>query len=696
MTSVKRLLTSLLFLTIANPAIATETPDTTKEDIQAFEEMFGEGPQEEDVYRVDRILVSATKRNVPLQKAPAIATVISAEEISNMGARNLKNVLKLIPNFGTSINEQGVLVFETRGIMTTLSEKLLVMIDGHPLNIDYTGSALSYVYDDLTVENIRQIEVIRGPGSALYGANAFTAVINILTNKPNDIGGFRSKASAGDFDTQKYNFTGGKLFENGFQLYCGLDYWKTDGAESTIEADQFTGTPLSNAPGKADTGFEKSDFLMKILYKDFSFHTGYVTKKRGTYAGFGYALTEHNAWDITNYWANMSYSHVFLDDFTSTIKLFYNQYEQDPSIQVTPFIPPAFPDGLIGEPKLKNRNFGSELQLNYDIFPGNHLVAGAFYEKVKQFDVIHIANFDPNTGAPLGNLQDISDWGNFNKEADREIFAFYIQDEWEIIDSLNLTVGTRYDNYNDFGDTTNARIGLVWSITDDANIKFLYGEAFRAPNFVELYNENNPVVIGNPDLEAEEISTYELGAFYRFSPVTTLDINYFYSKINNLIVYDYSTSPAIHSNLGDSTVDGVEVILSGQYSKTNYWKLTYSYQDPKDSDTKNRLPNVPRQRASFSFNYSIFNFLTFHTDILWTGERTRVAGDNREDMPSYTLVDLALTSGDFWGDFEVQLAVHNLFDKEYFDPDTSGTLQYIPNDFPREGLSAILNLTYQY
>ncbi|MCE1227178.1 MAG: Plug domain-containing protein, partial [Geobacteraceae bacterium] len=107
-------------------------------------------------------LVTATKRPTSLRKAPAIATIITADEIRNMGARNLLDVLKMVPGFGVSINEFGTLMIEVRGIRTGTSEKILVMIDGHSLNRNTNGSVLVYnVASKLPVENIRQVEVVR-------------------------------------------------------------------------------------------------------------------------------------------------------------------------------------------------------------------------------------------------------------------------------------------------------------------------------------------------------------------------------------------------------------------------------------------------------------------------------------------------------------------------------------------------------
>ncbi|CAK0779979.1 exported hypothetical protein [Gammaproteobacteria bacterium] len=113
------LLFLLFFLAISTFSIAWAAPPSQDEDeAKAFEKAFGQGPQEEDVYRTERFLSIATKHSQPLNKAPAIATVVTGQEIRDMGARNFMDVMRLVPGFGVSINEHGVNMFEVRGIRT--------------------------------------------------------------------------------------------------------------------------------------------------------------------------------------------------------------------------------------------------------------------------------------------------------------------------------------------------------------------------------------------------------------------------------------------------------------------------------------------------------------------------------------------------------------------------------------------------
>jgi iron complex outermembrane receptor protein len=608
------------------------------------------------------------------------------------------------PGIRVSINEFGVFMYEVRGIRTQTSEKILVMIDGHSLNKTFTGSALYSLVYDFPVENIKQIEIIRGPGSALYGANAFVGVINIITRDAADIDGLELKTSGGSFDTGKINVVGGKILEKDFQASGSFNYFKTNGEKFLIEEDALTGTPFTTTPGYAFFGTENTDIYFKTLYKDFAFKGHYLSKRRnGFYIGLTSALTDNNSDPITNYWGEITYSPQLTDRLQTTLKAYIDYYEQDTSAELYPEgYGGMFPNGVIGGPKCKDQTIGGELLLDYDFSTTNHLKVGAMFERMRQYDVKQIANYNPDPvkfpqyPPDLGPVQDISAWGNWNEDEDRNIWALYVQDEWKIRDNLNLTAGVRHDNYSDFGGTTNPRLGLVWSFLDNADIKLLYGQAFRAPNFVELYNRNNPVIIGNKDLDPEKIKSYEVGTAVYLMDKFRINLNYFYNDIVDLIIEDKSTTPAIYVNAGSAEVDGIELIVSGSYSFENYWKLSYTYQDPRDGNTGARLPDVPNHRATAAINYGLNRYVNLYTDILWTGKRPRQTGDTRAKADYYTTVDLALTVKNFYKTLEIQGVIHNLFDQDYVDPDTSGAAQLVPNDFPRGGISATVNVSYKF
>jgi len=674
----------LLFVTL----LYTVPPArAVSEEEQAFLSMYFT-PEELEI---------ATRRAIPLREAPAIATVITAQEIRNMGARTLMDVLRLVPGMGIAITDQGFFRLEVRGTVTGQSEKVLIMIDGHSMNKNHSGSAFPFFLDHLSVDNIRKIEIVRGPGSALYGTNAFVAVINIVTVSAENMEGANLSVSGGSFDTQKYNLFGGKTFNNGLKISGSIDYMKTHGPDLRITEDRLSGTPFTAAPGNADTRFEGVGIYFEASYKDLTYRGQYLANDRGAYIGLGNALTDYNSIKSYNFWQELSYSHSFTEKFSSTTKLYYDYFKQDWLAKVFPDgFAGSFPHGMIGGPKAKDRTIGGEIQLDYSISDTNHLLAGINYEEMKQYDVKAISNFDPNTGLYLGSIQDISSWGNWNRNVKRYIFAAYIQDEWKIKDNLRLTAGVRYDHYNDFGDTTNPRFGIVWRFLENADLKLLYGQAFRAPTFTELYSINNPTIIGNPDLDPEKIKTYEASLGYTYTERFRIELNYFYNDIDDLIVRDPSTSPMTYANLGRAEIDGIEAVLTEKYSADNYWKIAYTWQDPRDAHTGERIAFVPSNRASASVNYGFSKYLVSHVDVLWTGPRPRPLGDIRDDVASYTTVDLTLTLRNIYENLEIQAAIHNLFDEKYEDPDLSGAAQFIPHDYPREGISALLRVSYRF
>ncbi len=123
----------------------------------------------------------------------------------------------------------------------------------------------------------------------------------------------------------------------------------------------------------------------------------------------------------------------------------------------------------------------------------------------------------------------------YSPNTHRTIWSLVAQDEWQFTNDWQLTAGVRYDNYSDFGGTVNPRVALVWDINEQLTTKWLYGKAFRAPTFSEQGNQNNPVLLGNKNLNPETIHTYEWAFDYRpFSSLRT-GVNLYYYQIKDLI-----------------------------------------------------------------------------------------------------------------------------------------------------------------
>lgn len=679
------ILSVIYFLSLSYVLYADDEPflASTKEELLMFYE--------------EKELTAATHYQTSLKQAPVSAIIITAQEIKDMGARNIVDVLKTVPEIGVTFTVNGILMFEMRGISTYKSEKILFMIDGHVLHKPFQGQDLPQVYYSIATEKIKQIEIIKGPASALYGADAFLGVINVVTKDPADIDGLQMTVTGGNFQTAGGDILYGKKFKD-FSLVINYDYFTTEGYKATIEKDILSRTPYSEAPGQTDLSRQRHDGFVELSYKDLTYRGQVIDIKPGQYIGLNYALTHNNDVLFLDFWNDLKYKHDFSDTLTASARIYFDRWAQDARVEIFPAgINRSFPEGMLGRPMVKNSVYGVELQGDAKLSANNRLIFGTQYEHEKQYDVVSYGNYNPVTGQYIGPVQDFASSGNFIEEADRSIYSLYAQDEWSPVSSLHLHAGGRFDKFNDFGSTFNPRGAAVWEFVPDADLKVMYGTAFRAPNYVEMYTKNNPTSKGNPDLSPEKAKTFETSLAYRFTKNLRGSVGFFKSWITDLIQGDTTTpQPIIYRNIGSVDVDGIEAEFKGNYGASNYWKISYTFQRPMDEGAHRRLSYVPAQRAVLSINHEFGRYIDVYSDIQWVDRRSRDIGDTRPDLPQYTVVNIAATLKNIVKNFELRGAIHNLFDTKYAYPDTSGHLQSVYYDFPADGIAATLWVSYKF
>jgi iron complex outermembrane receptor protein len=657
----------------------------------------------------EEFVIVATRTKKRVGEAPAIVTVITAQEIKNMGARNLTDVLKTVPGFGTQISQgHARSEIEVRGIGTRNSEKVLVLIDGHKINNPFFGGA-TRITTDMPVDNIKRIEIVRGPGSAIYGANAFMAVINIITKKAEDVDGTQFTVAGGSFDSYRVNLLFGKQPTDKLNVSGSVDYFNTNGANLRVKRDTLFVNPfqpdISMAPGRTDRWVERYGVDLCLSYADVYVRGNFVDIEHGALIGARNALSDDTEIEIRQFFTELGFEHSFSKDSDISAKIYYDQFDFDLFFELFPegyqYKSFEFPDGLLTEIEAKDRTLGLNLQWDYMLFENNRLTMGGEFEYIEQFDVRTQANFNTDTpgeflaGFDSPEFIDVSDTNSFNKNTDRQIWAVYVQDDWGISDYLSLILGIRFDHYSDFGEAISPRIGLTLQPVKDMNIKFLYGRAFRAPNFEELYNRHNVAVLGNPELDAETLDTYEVGLEYQLSRNYQLAVNYFHTEIDDLIILGPTASGTVareFENIGQVDIDGVEFEFMARYSKDNYGYINLSLQDAEDEKTGDDLADVPKMRGNLGINFGLTRYLNVNTHLFYSGERSRVKSDSRDDLPAYALVDLTLILKEFFGTMEIRGSVFNLFDEDYVDP----ALPTLPDDEPQPGINYMLEISYKF
>jgi len=591
------------------------------------------------------------------------------------------------------------------------------MLNGNFVNSPFTGSAFGR-FDDFPVENIKKIEIIRGPGSAMYGENAFTAVINIITKDAKDIDGVKVSSGYGSFDTYEENVVFGKTYGK-VDISGMLHYRPTSGFDGIVESDRQTildnnlssfGYPaVSQAPGIVHDGRQEYDMNLKVAYKEFYFEGLYINKNVSPFIGGPqYALTDESQIGDNYVFGEVGYKKKYDEKFTIKPRLYYDQFDLDNYIESLPegtTIPLdadgdenndfyTYPNGLIGNGKVTQKVVGTEIPFDYELFDGNIITLGLEYRLINQTNIHFSSNFNPKTLAPLDSIQDFSDTYPFLKETTRRTWSIYLQDTWDITDTVTLTLGARHDQYSDFGGATSPRSGLTWAFMKDASLKLLYGEAFRAPNFVEMFTTNQPAIQGNDDLDTETIRTYEVGIRYRFNKYITSGINYFNNDIKDLIVrrtLESNLNTSRYENFGDAHIQGVEMEAKVDMAKGNYVFMNYTFQDPKDDDGDD-LPFVARHKGNLGVNVNYWKYINSNLSTFISGKRFREEDDTRGDLPAYALLNLSVIGKEFFKTMEIQGTVYNLLDKDYSDP---GPIS-IPEDLPRPGRTFFVGLSYQF
>lgn len=635
------------------------------------------------------LLVSATKHTQTVGEAPAIANVITAEQIRRMGARDIMDVLRTIPGIGVTRAAYGVEEVEVRGIKTLYSEKMKFLIDGHTASPNANGG-FAFAYDGLPLNNVKRIEIMRGPGSALHGSNAMAAVINVITNEARDTERDTISVAAASYQTYKADAQLSNIFDNGLAAALFVDAYKTDGARLTVESDA-----LGNS-GKTDDWDRRIDVGLNASLEEFTLHTRLSRRNRGPYIGGAYALNDESEIDTMAFLLELGHQYAVTDKARLTSKVYYDQFRWDAYWELYPEGTGPYAEGLVGNPYLKERTLGLELQWDHELSSDNRLTLGAVAENRRQYDVGQRTNFHPLTFAPAPPVQDVTAIGNWNRNEAREVQALYVQDVWQLRDGLDLTLGARHDRYSDFGHTTNPRAALVWGFREGWDAKLLYGTAFRAPTFTELYNQNNPSLWGNPDLQAEKMRTYELSLGHMSGEVRSR-VSVFHNEFTDQITLGPSlVMPGFfqYENRGGATIDGLEAEAGYHFSRDSHVWINYTWQHPVDRDTGSRLPDVPTYKGNLGFNAALSHGLNLNLNVFAIGPRPRSGGDARPQAGGYALTDLTLLANGVRHGLDLSASVRNLFDKEYKDPAPANPGGTLKNDFPREGRTLWLELTY--
>ncbi len=524
----------------------------------------------------------ASKNAMTLRESPGIITIITEEEIKNMGARDLIDVLRFVPGFDFASDIQNYVGIGVRGNWAA-EGKVSVLVDGIELNeLRYSNMPFG---NHIPVDNIRIIEIIRGPGSAMYGGTSELSVIKITTKQAEQEGiqvsGMYGQM-VGGFGRAYGNFTMGKSFKN-IKLHIG-GFWGNANRGDGIQYD-----PLYElTPTNPDLSFKMiGNSLLKnrvlnggLEWKSLKFNFLVDEYTQQTQEGYGYqkyvGQTSYEKYGFYGY----SIDNIF-NTYAANIQY---EFKLSTKLRITPYYqyrysrPWVTTDTIIahdyGEANV-NRNL-FKLEASYDPFPTLNIVLGSQYFR----DEGNYPEYAPDPSKFINT---------FNANNKRQIVYHNISGYTQGIlktKPVTITLGARYDQHSAGFNAFVPRFALT-KVFNKFNIKFLAAKAFRTPYIAQInlnYNSDIPTII-------PEISTVlEAEAGYQINTKLLIGLNLFYISIKDAIVFNGRDISYINSTALTGS-QGIEASLKYK-NKWGYIDVNYSYYMPTaNSEAKEFLAN---------------------------------------------------------------------------------------------------------
>lgn len=675
-----------------------------------------QGSEEEELALAygDKSTISiATGSKQPIRRAPAVATVITAEDIAAMGASDLDEVLETVPGLHVNrtagfYNPQYIIRGITGG---STNPQVLMLQNGIPMTTAYTGDK-GVIWGGYPVDHIARIEVIRGPGSALYGADAFAGVINIVTKSAADTDGTQLGVRGGSFDMwDTWLQHGGKIGSVDVAAY--LRAGNTNGFEEPIDRDAASFSAASHAPGPVNTGRDAVDANLDLSYQKWRWRSGFKLRDNvGTGAGVASALdpgsvgrSERITTDIS--WTDPQFAQNWSVGALASY-LYYSESAPDYLKLFPAGTLPAFPDGIIGGPYRWERQYRFSMFASYSGFADHRLRVGVGHDDLDLYKTATYKNYlliPTGTGfSPIGPVQEYSSVQPHIRPQRRKIDYVYAQDEWQLAPDWALTAGVRYDDYSDFGHTTNPRLALVWDAAYNLTAKLLYGEAFRAPSFNEQYGIN-PVANGNPSLLPEEIQTTEAALSWQAYPDTQLNLSVFHYQMKNIIrtvANAVTNTGSTYQNAGNQIGRGMELEAIWDISRSLRLTANYGYQDTEDKQSNLSPGYSPRQHIYTRTDWRFINGWMLSGQLNWVADRERdrrdlngdgARDDVRDEIDDYTTVDLTVQTRAKREQWQLMFSVRNLLDADAREPSLAPGS--IADDLPLAGRWYLLQLSHR-
>lgn len=626
-------------------------------------------------------VTSVSKKVQNLSDSAAAIFVITNDDLKKSGVTNIPDALRMVPGLTVARIDSNKWAVNSRSATSRFSDKLLVLIDGRSV---YT-SAFSGVYwevQDVMLEDVDRIEVIRGPGATLWGANAVNGVINIITKHGADTlgglvaigGGTLEKAFAGvRYGAPLGETTYGRFYAKGFSR--GEMQYPT-GEDAHDDWDQARGGfRVDSSVTAKDSLSVHGDIYSGKINQQMSL-AGYVWSPVD-----GFFSTVQDATDVSGRNLVALWEHELSTGSRFTLQAYYDETKRD--------------EAFINETQ---DNFDIEFQHLFTAGERNNIVWGGRYRfssnNIRNADYPLVLSIDP-------------------KIRQDDLFSAFLQDEIMLArDTLWLTLGSKLEHNDYSGGEIEPSARLLWAVQSNHKIWTAISRAVRTPSRVEhdgdllnasipspesfnsaspLYNPSNPLpielrIVGNQEFGAEKLTAYELGYRFLYSRDLSLDTTIFYNDYDELRllqqrppVFNGSTIVQNYVFINSLTAEsyGAEFALAWQATDWLKFDLAYSYLE-SDMNADEQLGDEPHHQASLRGFINLRDNLDLNIWLRYVDTVTAVSallpGDIWYEIDKYASLDMRLA----WrptAKIELALVGQNLL--------SNGSVEFLQENFTR-------------
>jgi iron complex outermembrane receptor protein len=618
---------------------------------------------------------SAAKYQQTSSEAASSVTIITAEDIRRHGYGTLPEALAAARGFYLSY-DRNYSFLGARGFSrpSDYNNRVLVLVDGNATNDGVFGGAPVGTDLGVPLGSLERIEIVRGPGSALYGTGAIFAVINLVTKSADAHPGIQGALRGGSHGTRGGSLEYRGAVGRGLGLSLGGTWDGSDGQDLFYSEYD---SPENNSGIAHDMDWERRwAFLGALRGSGFTLHGRYSARTKAIPTGaFETDLVGDPSKTRDDYgFLELKLDRPLDDARQVTARAYFNanRYEGD-----------YISGGENYSDASRHEVIGAEAALNWDVASSNRVTVGG--------EVRH--DFRARYFTPREFPRDV-DWSLPNT-----VLSTYVQDEHQITRSLSLIAGLRHDAYETSQDATSPRLAAIFAPSHGSTLKLLYGSAFRAPSPYEAadggvdYKENL-------DLLPETAHTMEAVWQQRLAPGLLGSVSLFHYSMEELIdlTQDPVDSLYQYRNVGDAKADGFEVELQGRLGNSGTGYLSYSYQDATDRATGQRLTNSPEHMLKAGATLDVTSWLGAAVDTRYESKRRTLAGTATDPafVSDLHLLIPARSSGAALGPLdrlELSLRINNLFDASYATP---GGVEHRQAAIAQDGRTVSAELRYRF